>query len=294
MNKYLLGNDGQPRLNAAGHKILNPDWLAANPDYAPAADEVKEGSTFTPDAAAQQWHDEQIEGLKRNQQRALTQLNKAKERATTAEAERDQLAAENAELKATLDSAGSSNEELKATLEKKHEIHAKNMQTELDKANQTITTLKAELSEHRYDGRIKSASVGVIRKGYEGPALSALKGMIKETESGDVICHDANGQELLDNQGDYLTVEDFVSGYFRKLYPDLCQKDVGADDSGDPTNRGASGEVNVFKEGEHFNRTHQFQMIKNDPNKARSLMKRAGYSESKMNRMMANVRPVNA
>lgn len=94
MEKYLLDDDGNPLVDDTGKKIINPEWLAVNPGYTPAADESGHSGGFAPDAATQAWHDEQVAGLKRAQSKALQSNARNRKRAETAEARVAELEAE--------------------------------------------------------------------------------------------------------------------------------------------------------------------------------------------------------
>lgn len=321
MNKYLLDDDGNITLDENGNKVLNPDWVAANTSYTPAADEVDETGTLTPSAPgdfepddqALAWHNSQVEGLKQNQQKALGQLSKLRTRADTAETERDAAKTALAEFSAVVGDMDPG--DLKQRLEKLKQFEAgelenkginedeilergrkgaeNRLQPQIDARDTEISNLKeklsakdAELHKFKYDGRIQQASIGILKKGYETVGIAALKTMIKENDEGELECYDVNGDLAIDNLGVPLKPEEFISTVFTKAYPDLCVKDKAPDVSGAPGGGNGNRTKNPFA-SDTINRTVQATIIKNDPEKARKLMRAAGYDTAKINRLLA-------
>ncbi len=284
MEKYLLDDDGTPLLDESGNKILNPEWLAANPDYTPAADEAGDNyGGFVPDAETMAWHNDQVAGLKKAQSKALTTNAKNRQRAEAAEARVAELEAENERLRA---SGGNDDEAVKARIDAEVKSRVKVMEGERDAARSEVATLKGELSKYRYEGRIERAALGVVHPEQSFAAMATLKSLIKEDESGDITCYDTDGTIAMSNQGDPLDIEEFVTDVFRKRFPTLCQTDAGAPANGNNGAPTTPKGKNPFAK-ESINRTIQAQIIKNDPARAKTLMKQAGYDERKMNRMLA-------
>jgi hypothetical protein len=289
MDKYILDDNGEPILDENGKKILNPAWLAANPNYVAAADEVNQGggpaAGFEMTAEIQAWHDEQVSGLKKAQSKALQSNAKNRTRANDAEARVAELEAENQRLR---ESGGGGEDEaaIQARIDTEVKNRVKVMEGERDAARAELATAKADLSEYRYEGRIKQAALGVIHPEQSFAAMATLKTLITEGADGDITCHDTDGTIAMNNQGDPLSVEEFVKDVFPKRFGYLCQTDTGA-----PAN-GNNGAIKPPKSNNPFapetrNRTVQATLIKNDPAKARQFMQQAGYEPSKINRMLA-------
>ncbi len=290
MKKYLLADDSTPLLDEDGKKVLNPDWVAANTSYTVAADEVDQtgtlgGSTYTPDAEAQAWHNEQVAGLKKAQSKALSSMAKQRKRAEDAEERVTELEAENETLR---NSGGTTDEDVQARIDSEVKSRIRTMEGERDAARAETAGLKVELTKYRYEGRIERAAVGVIHPEQQFAAMAVLKTLIKEDDKGNVTCYDQAGEIIVDNAGDPVTVEEFVKTDFRKAFPALCQKDqsISTNGTGDKIPK-AKGNNPFAKET--MNRTVQAQLTKNDPVKATKLMKEAGYDQAKINRMLGNV-----
>lgn len=300
MDEWLLDENGEPILDDDGNKIPNPD-------YTPPGE-------YQPDEAAKKWHEDAVAGLKANQRKALGNLDKHRKRADEAEAELGTLKTQWAEFSAIIGDMDA--DDLKARLEKLKQYEAGELENkgidedeilergrkgaemrykpQLDAKDKEIATLKEEnaglkdeLHKFKYDGRIQQASIGVLKKGYESIGLAALKTMIREGDDGELVCFDSNGELAIDSHGLPLKPEEFVSTYFTKEYPDLCVKDTAPEVSGGPGGSGAKKTSNPFsKEG--MNRTVQTQLIANDPDKARKLMRAAGYDAAKIRRLLGS------
>ncbi|MEP1143504.1 MAG: hypothetical protein ABJH52_07275 [Henriciella sp.] len=286
MNKYLLDDNGTPIVDDDGKKILNPDWIAANKSYTLAADEVDQtgalgGSTYEPDAAAQAWHDEQVSGLKKAQSKALSSMAKQRTRAEAAEAEVARLTAENETLRK---SGGTSDEDVQARIDSEVKSRVRTIEGERDEARTENATLKSELSKFRYEGRIESAMIGVVDPTQKFVAMNTLKALIKEDDKGKVTCYDQQGEIVVDNAGEPVSVEDFIKEDFRRSFGSLCVKDTSVTTNGTTDTIPKSNGNNPFAK-ETMNRTVQHQMLKNDKAKAVKMMKQAGWDQSKINRM---------
>lgn len=284
MEKYLLDDNGSPILDENGKNVLNPEWLAANPDYTLAVDEsgISSGG-YTPDAATQAWHDAKVAGLKRAQSKALQSNAKNRKRADVAEARVKEL---ESELETARANGGGDEASIQARIDTEVKNRIRVMETERDEARSQVSTLKSELSQYRYEGRIERGALGVVHPDHKYAAMATLKSLIKEDANGEITCYDTDGNIAMNNQGDPLEIEDFIHNVFRKSFPSLCQTDTGAPAHGNNGAITAPKSNNPFAK-DSLNRTHQSQLIKNDPAKAREFMKQAGYEPKKIQRMLA-------
>lgn len=285
MNKYILDDNGEPMLDADGKKMLNPEWVAANPNYTASADESGGNGGYTPDEAAQKWHNQQVAGLKANNGKLLGQATKSRKRAETAEKEVERLEAENASLRERLGSGdGALDPKEKMELETK----VSNLERTVENLNGVLTTTKDELHKYKYEGAIDAAMIGVIKPGSEFVAKAALHKLIKENEDGELECFNPDGTPAVNLfTSTPLSVKEFISTEFAKSFPDLCVADSSL-----PT--GPGGKKSGPKADNPFakdtmNRTVQGTIIKNDPSRAKQLMKAAGYDQTKINRLMGNL-----
>lgn len=287
MEKYLTDEDGAILIDGGGKKVLNPEWLAANPNYTPAANEVDAsggGGGYTPDAEALAWHEAQVAGLKANQQKALASNAKYRKRAEAAQKEVERLEGEVESLRAL---AGGEGE-----IDPKEKVELLTKIGNLEKVRDTLTgqldTAKDELHKYKYEGTIESAMSGLVKPGYQLAAKATLERLIKENEDGELECFNLDESPAInDMTGVPLTVKEFVSTVFAKSFPDMCVADSSL-----PTGPGGQKPGGGPKSDNPFakdtmNRTVQSTMIKNDPAKAKQLMKAAGYDQAKINRMMA-------
>lgn len=267
---WLLDENGEPILDENGNKIPDPDYVAPG--------------EYTPDAAAQAWHDEQVSGLKKNQAKALQSNAKNRKRAEAAEARVSEL---EAELEVARANSGGDDASIQARINGEVRNRIRIMENERDEARSQVSTLKSELSQYRYEARIERGALGVVHPDHKFAAMATLKSLIKEDkDTGEITCFDTDGNIAMTNQGDPLEIEDFISEVFRKSFPALCQTDTGAPANGNNGAITAPKTKNPFAE-DTMNRTHQFQLIKNDPAKARELMKQAGYEPEKIKRLLA-------
>ena len=282
MEKYLLDDNGEPLLDDKGKKILNPEWLAANPNYSAAADESGGNGGYTPDAAAQRWHDQQVNGLKAAQQKALGSMSTQRPRAETAEKEVERLETENASLRERLGSGdGAMDPKEKMELETK----VSNLERTVENLNGVLSTTKDELHKYKYEGAIDAAMIGVIKPGSEFVAKAALHKLIKENDDGELECFNPDGTPAVNLMtGIPLGVKEFISTEFAKSFPDLCARDESLPIGPGGKKSGPKADNPFAKDT--INRTVQGTILKNDPARAKQLMKAAGYDASKISRMM--------
>lgn len=285
--------------------------LVFDEDGNPVYEDGEPTGGYAPDAEAQAWHDGQVAGLKKAQSKALTNMGKQKKRADAAEARVAELEAENEALRATIGDDGHDLEERMEKLrlfeagqlkdkgineddilergrkgaERKYapQIEAKDAQ--LAALQSKVDELESSNKTYRYDGRLKTASIGVIAPGYEVPGMATLKALVTENEDGDLECRDKSGEIVWDNNGHLMPLEDFLRDVFRVQFPNLCAKDTAITTNGAP---GApkSKTPNPFVK-ETRNALAQAQLIKNDPDKARKLMRAAGFDDAKIARLTA-------
>lgn len=278
-------------------------------------DDIEEGaSSYAPDAQAIAWYNQQVSGLKKAQARALASKKKESERANKAESA---LLTAQEDLQAMKDALGDSandpsglaerlrklrefetgalkasdideNEilergrkgaERKAELDYGPKIKLKDRQ--LAELTAERDALKSELHTYKYTGRLKGALTGVVKQGYDRVALAAMRDLTRVNDDGDLECFDTDGELAIDTNGTPMSPEEFAADVFRKRYPDLCIKDTTLPTNGTPTPMRPKEKNPWLKESR--NRTMQAQIIKNDPERARKLIKAAGEETAKYN-----------
>ena len=266
-------------------------------------DDDNGGGGFQPDDAARAWHEAEVKGLKGARSKALAAKKKHEARADTAEARVAELEIELEGLKAKLGDAAYDIDERLAKLaefesgklkeadideegilergrkgaERKYEPQLKAKDKRISDLESENGKLKNDVHEYRYTGRLKSSLNGVIKPGYEVPALATIKTMAK-FEDDELIVVDVDGEPAVDDKGHHMSVEDFMTDVFPKRFPEMCVKDNTIQTNG-PGSKGGKKVANPFMP-DTFNSTTIARLIAKDPAAARKLARAAGVEPS--------------
>ena len=288
MEEYLLDTEGNPQLDDDGKKILNPEWVAANKSYTLAPDEVDEtgtlggggGGGFQPTPEAQAWHDEQVAGLVANKAKAVGQLKKIRTRNEELETENKDLKSELEDLKQQM-LDGSGNFDAVEFEAKKKAVES--LEQKIETLEAENAGLRKELDEVDMTAEISRAVGSHVKPDFQEYMSDKIRKFAKQNDQGRIYLMDENNQMEVTENGDPMTVEQFVTIRMRQKHGEMFIKDTSKPTGGaQPPGTPPTGKGNIFDKKNGWNATHQAMMLKNDPEKAKSLMRQAGFSEQRI------------
>lgn len=255
------------------------------------------------------WHEEQVRGLKSANARVIDRKKKADQKNEKLQAELDEVKGQLEALKSTLGDdthdIGNRLKKLKdfeagllensevdedeilargrSGAERKLQPQIEALQEKVNKLEKEKGSLQGEVLKFKYTGRLKSTLGGIIKPGYEVAALATIRDMTRyDEEEDDIIVTDIDGEQAYDTEGHPQSVEEYMEKIFPKRFPDMCIKVDESLSTNGPKGRTKTKEKNPFSK-EDRNVTHQMQMVKNDPAKARKLMREAGVDPATFN-----------
>ena len=268
-DEFLLDDEGNPILDENGDPIPNEN-------YKPPS-----GSTYEPDAEAKAWHDEQVAALTANRDKALRQLSTLRTKNEELETKNAELTTEMEGLRTAMQEGDFDAAELQAQKDKVKAQTAKIEELEADKAS-----LLKQVEEQGLVSEVNRAVSSNILPEFQEFLTEKVRKAAKQGKEGRIYVYDELGEMLINDNAEPMTVAQYVSTTIREKHPSMFVKEVSKP-TGGAQPPGTTPPANNPFHKDSINRTVQSTIIKNDPEKAKQMMRAAGYDAEKIARLTA-------